>query len=535
METNSLDTFEAELVAEMTEADARRAEDIPFRILLLGDWSGRANRRAFSSTDELKTWRPLLVDRDNLDQMIARLGVRLTVPITEDGSQALAISFTALDDFHPDRLFQRLDVFESMRRLRGRLQNPKTFDGAAVEVRKWKEFEVVDARPSEANEIATPQESSAGSETNEGGVLDQILAGTTGLAKSKLSQPIEKTSSDVSRLAEAVVKPYLTPDIEADQQELIAAVDARIAATMTAILRNPDFHALESAWRGLDFLVSRLETGSDLKIYLLDISLDEFKADFASNDDIRATALYKIVVEDTVGTVGGVPWAVVAGNYFFNLAVTDHKLVERISRIANDAETPFVAGATSDFLGCDSLVTTPDPDDWNSQLDSKVEQSWAHVTHLESARYVGFALPRFLLRLPYGKETEPTEEFDFEELETQRDETARHESYLWTNPVFAITYLLGKGFSEEGWHFRPTDRLEIEGLPLHTYEHDGESDIKPCAETLLTLRGAQKIIDRGLMPLLSMKESDTIRLGMFQSISGRSFRGRWSLYQDEPT
>ena len=131
------------------------------------------------------------------------------------------------------------------------------------------------------------------------------------------------------------------------------------------------------------------------------------------------------------------------------------------------------------------------------------------------------------MRLPYGKETDPTEEFDFEEL-GDGEGPPRHESYLWANPAFAAAYLLAKGFSRSGWDFRPVDALDIEGLPLHIYKRDEDSEIKPCAEVLLTVRAAQKIIDHGLMPLLSMKDSDTIRLGMLQAMGGTRIGGRWN-------
>jgi type VI secretion system protein ImpC len=233
-------------------------------------------------------------------------------------------------------------------------------------------------------------------------------------------------------------------------------------------------------------------------------------------------------VEQTVGASGGIPWAFAGANYFFNLAATDHKLVERVSEIAREAGAPFVAGATADLVGCESLAMTPDPDDWQLPVGSEIEHSWARVTALDSANYVGFALPRFLLRLPYGKETEPTEEFEFEEFVEDVENFVRHESYLWGNPVFAVACLLARGFSEEGWTFRPSDRLEIADLPLHVYKHNGESETKPCAEVLLTVRAAEKIINRGLIPLLSMKDSDVIRVGMFQSIRGTALHGRWN-------
>lgn len=528
MKDASLASFEGQLVAESESAEALPTEDIPFRVLLLGDWSGRANRRVVSPPEELKTWRPLLIDRDNLDQLMARLGVRLNVPLTEDGSQSLNITFNQLDDFHPDRLFDRLDIFESLRRLRGRLEHPQTFADAAAEVREWREFAGAGSETTPSDKIEPQKDVAAKKPLSDAGILDQILENSASRAPAtKLSQPVEEASTEISELAKRAVKPYLTPDIEDDQEWMIGAVDARIAATMRSILHDSDFQALEAGWRGLDFLVSRLDTGTDLKIYLLDLSFAEFKNDLAVSDDVRSTALYKLLVEQTVGTAGGLPWAVIAGNYTFNLATDNQQLVERFAEIAQAAGAPLVAGATSHLLGCESLAATPDPDDWNLSLAPEIEEEWKRLTSTASADYIGFALPRFLLRLPYGKQTDPTEEFEFEELSSGDTAAERHESYLWGNPVFAVAHLLADGFTRNGWGFRPSDTLEIEGLPLHIYERQGETEIKPCAESLLTVRAATTIIEQGLMPLLSMKDSATVRLGMFQSISRRAPRARW--------
>jgi len=97
-ETFALADVEGELVATMEQAYALPSDDRPFRVLLIGDWSGRRNRGLSASSEELKAWRPLLVDRDNLDQLIARLGVKLYIPLTSDGSQSLTVTFNQLDD-----------------------------------------------------------------------------------------------------------------------------------------------------------------------------------------------------------------------------------------------------------------------------------------------------------------------------------------------------------------------------------------------------------------------------------------------------
>lgn len=135
------------------------------------------------------------------------------------------------------------------------------------------------------------------------------------------------------------------------------------------------------------------------------------------------------------------------------------------------------------------------------------------------------ALPRFLLRLPYGKKTDPIESFDFEEM----PEAPAHEDYLWGNPAFAWAVLLAQSFREYGWEMRPGLHAQIDGLPLHVYEHDGESELKPCAEALLTEEAAAHVLDNGPMPLVSLKGRDAAQLVRFQSIAEplRSLAGRW--------
>jgi type VI secretion system protein ImpC len=135
-------------------------------------------------------------------------------------------------------------------------------------------------------------------------------------------------------------------------------------------------------------------------------------------------------------------------------------------------------------------------------------------------------LPRFLLRLPYGKDTEATELFEFEEL----DDPANHEHYLWSNPVFAPVLLLAQAYAEEGWELRPGALAGISGLPVHVYNEDGESRAKPCAEVLMTQTAAEEIVDKGIMLLASLKDQPAIRLVRFQSVANppAALAGRWS-------
>src|SRR5262245_48125822 len=114
VQTFPLTDVDGELVATLEELEARPSDEMPFRVLLIGDWSGRANQGLSASSEELAGWRPRLVDRDNLDQVLARLGVKLHIPLTDDGSQSLTVNLNELQDFHPDALFRRLEIFEAL-------------------------------------------------------------------------------------------------------------------------------------------------------------------------------------------------------------------------------------------------------------------------------------------------------------------------------------------------------------------------------------------------------------------------------------
>jgi type VI secretion system protein ImpC len=130
-----------------------------------------------------------------------------------------------------------------------------------------------------------------------------------------------------------------------------------------------------------------------------------------------------------------------------------------------------------------------------------------------------------LLRLPYGSETDPIERFDFEEMPGD----PVHGDYLWGNPALGCAYLLAQTCSGQGSGPIPGAILEIDGLPLHVYKEQGETRLKPCAEVLLSERAMEKILDKGLMPLLSIKNKDAVRLARFQSLAdpATSLAGRW--------
>jgi type VI secretion system protein ImpC len=231
-------------------------------------------------------------------------------------------------------------------------------------------------------------------------------------------------------------------------------------------------------------------------------------------------------MEKTPGNYGEESWAAVFGDFIFSPDVEDAAALMRIAQIAAVSETPFIGQASPKIFGVESLAETPDADDWKTSQNSSEGKLWAMLREMPESAYLGLTIPRILARMPYGAKNDPTENFAFEEL----DSPPYHNHYLWANGIFASALVLAQSFREAGsWEM---ERLvqDIDDVPMHLYKENGETKIKPGAEIVMTQKAAEKIIGQGLMPLISFRDSDRIRLARLQSVSAssESLRGKWS-------
>jgi type VI secretion system protein ImpC len=298
----------------------------------------------------------------------------------------------------------------------------------------------------------------------------------------------------VQALLQEAVQPHVVPDAPAHEAVYTAAIEVTIGDAMRAILQDPQLKALEALWRGVRWLASNLETDEQLKLYILDASREALVADFET-------------LKGNIESSG--PWSLIVGDYAFGLGAEDLGLLADLGALASQAGGPFLAAAKPELIPGDDSA-----EPWNALRKSAV------------APWIGLAASRVLLRLPYGKSSDPIESFAFEELATGR----RHESYLWGNGALACALLVGRAFASRGWDMEPGDELEVEDLPAHTYDDEGEKRLQACAETTLTDRAAQAILDAGLMPLLSYKDRNAVRVMRFQSIAqpAQALAGPWS-------
>lgn len=485
------------------------SEDLPFQLLLIGNWSGNAEKK------ELSARRTILIDRDNFDEVLQKMNTLLKLDLNGDGN-LLSLEFNELDDFHPDNLFRQVPLFAELREIRRRLKDSESFDEAARQVRAWFNF------PEETSE--TTDNPTGASPISSENLLDDILSANR---SSVSANPQNIDNSELGIFISKIVSPHLVKIDESEQSKLTAAVDEATSNLMRAILHNPQFQELESAWRGLYFLVRRLETDVDLKIYIFDISKKELAEDLKSAENLAETVLYQKLIRETIETPGGKPFAVVGGNYTFGLNIEDVAALMRLAKLSTAADAPFTSYIQPQMFGIAHFGETIDSARFKFLEDSNEGKLWAALRSTSEAKYLGLSPMRLLGRMPYGEATDSAETFSFEEF----TENPAHENYLWTNPCFALSLLLAQSYRLYGWEMAQALKRDLENLPMHIYQENGESKTKPCAEAVLTENISEILLEQGLIPLISFRDSDYVKIARFQSIASPSstLGGRWNV------
>lgn len=491
--TFSFGKIQFDLSPGIDAARARRDSDSPFRLVVLGDFSGRSSRGVLESFGPR---RPVPVDCDNFEQSMKRLGAVVRLPALDASGASIEARFESVDDFHPDQFIRRIGPLVSLAQTRERLRNPATASSAVTEAHQFM------ATPSQSVAVATP--SGAASESIQE-TMARLLGGSPPPAAPASKPPA--SGIDVNALIKNLVAPSVVPVATPEQMAALAAVEVELAARLRAILHHPHFQAVEALWRGLDLLVRAHGGEENLKLFVLDVSKEEVMAEVRAQENLQQSALCR--------SLGEASCAVIVGAFTFDDTLEDIETLGRLAKISSMHGAAFVTGATAHFIGCDSLVLRPDPADWTRRMTVESSAAWAALRALPEARHLGLVLPRVLLRQPYGKGSDRIDTFPFEEMMSG----TRHESFLWGSGAFVAGHLLADIFCAEGWAMTASGPGELDDLPVFKFTEDSETKVKPCAEVWMSERTGERILELGLMPLLSVKGRGSVRLAGMQSVA----------------
>ena len=219
------------------------------------------------------------------------------------------------------------------------------------------------------------------------GLLDQILEqGKVG----RDTETRERGKDLVKRFVAEVLEGSITVarDTEMMINARIAQIDHLLSLQVNEILHHAEFQKLESSWRGLKYLLGQSETGTMLKIKVLNVSKKDLLRDLQRAPEFDQSALFKKVYEEEYGVFGGTPFGALVGDYYFDKSGQDMELLEKISNVAAAAHAPFLSSASHELFNLEKFTDLDQPRDLAKIFDTTEYAKWKAFRQSEDSRYV---------------------------------------------------------------------------------------------------------------------------------------------------
>ncbi len=298
-------------------------------------------------------------------------------------------------------------------------------------------------------------------------------------------------------------------DVFSTVDAIRAELDRKLTEQVNKILHHKEFQQLESAWRGLAYLVYNTPTGKDLKIRALNVGKDELRKMFRQYRDAAwdQSPLFKKIYESEFGQLGGQPYAALVCDYYMDHTAPDVELMKGLTKIGAAAHAPVIAAAAPSILGMESWQELANPRDLAKQFEAADYAAWRSFRDTNDSRYLALAMPRFLGRPLYGANSEPVDEFAFEE-----ETGGAHDEHLWVNASYALAVRITEAFKTYGWCTRIRGVQSggtVEGLPTAAFPtDDGSIDFKCPTEIAISDRRENELSSAGFMALIHRKNTD---------------------------
>lgn len=342
------------------------------------------------------------------------------------------------------------------------------------------------------------------------GLLDQVIGATKQTERDRAQELIKA-------LTEEALKGTVTYSRNLTQtfDRAIAALDQKISTQLNAVMHNERFSKLEGSWRGLNYLVMNSETGTSLKLRMLNISKRELSRDLQRAVEFDQSQTFKKLYENEFGSPGGEPYGSIIGDYEWTNHPDDIETLRLMSNVAAAAFAPFVSAAAPQMMGFDSWTELTKPRDLAKIFETAEYTKWRSFRDTEDSRFVVLTMPRTLARLPYGAGTVPVEEFGYEEApydEAGRPKAMHHNDYCWMNAAYVMGARMTDAFSQYGFcvAIRGAEGGgKVSNLPTHVFtSDDGDTDAKCPTEVGITDRREFELSNAGFLPLCHYKNTD---------------------------
>lgn len=436
---------------------AREVTELPLRLLLVSDLAPHTAPADWSSGPA-----PRSVDKNSFAALLQDLAPRLQIDVpNEVGAQPKALeldlAFPDLAAFEPEGLARQVPALARLLDLRGLIGDVQaqrvdveTFRSRLEEIRPdpaWaarlvEAFSADASSPSPRSSSSHPPPPS----TAPNDALDRLL-GMVSMGegeKTSIPEAPASPSSFVEALIGAVSgEAPERPKADATAVEvLLADLDAAFGRQVNAMLGHSDVRRLEAAWRGLKFLVDRIDFRSGVRLDVLP----------ASKEALGEALYHQVLMPEHGGAADRPPLGALVVDHAFGHSAAEVARLEDLAETAASLQVPLLANVAPGFFGVareEGLAQLPVV--WR-HLDGPEYIVWNAFRERPEAQGVALALPSFLLRYPHDKSNAP---FAFKE-----------NGHLWGGAALLVAAAAADSFARTGWPTHLGVGRRVGDLPL---------------------------------------------------------------------
>ena len=485
---------------------ARERASAPFRILLVSDLVPQRSGPVDWS-DGTHVHR---VDTNRFAAFMAEMAPQCTVDVPNVLGETpkkldVSLSFTALDDFRPGSIARQIPVLAHFLDVRDLIQAVGDGDMELEVFRERLETLGVDADWTDemyrmlAGDDAPEKPSAPPSSPSE--EEDDSLNRLLGMVDveddeddgTPASAPVESPPANgdvgsmpfVDALMDAVSGRDASRGVEPSAVErLLVKVDRMLADQVTHVLEHPTVRRLEAAWRGLKFLVDRLNVREGIQLVVLP----------CGRGDLHEAMHHQVIVPEHRDDRDEPSIALILLDDAFGRGYRDIEQLTDLAETGESLQTPLVASVSPDFFGLPKMSGLAKLPTLRPHLQGSEYAEWKALRANEASQFLALALPSFLLRYPYGPDR-PADAFAIDESEG-----------LWGGAALAVGALAAQSFADTGW---PTHlaNYAVENLPVQP----GRGGHSPLA-ALLPGSKQSELARAGFVVLSAKPNHDAVRI-----------------------
>ena len=461
--------------------DADDGDVAPFRVVVLGDFSGRPR----AERGPLAERRSMRLDIDNFEAVFARLAPLAEIAGLQDKmGVALRIKLETMDEFSADAVLARLPA-QALARA---------------------------AAPVSAPPAPTPTPADAPDAEDAAATMKRLLGGDlpAGAPAMAAAPSARKPDDAVDRFIRQLVGDHVAPP---PAPAASAGSSDAAAALLRHVLRDPAWRHLECAWRAVDRFVRELDMADgEVRLELLDCRADELLADLSAcaGEPARA-ALTSVLKGDGRGC------DLVVSLEEFGPSLAELSLLGGLAAVTTAQGAVLLAGAAPSL----AAVATSDDEQVLASNESRV---WRALRDSAIAPRVGLTFPRLLARLPYGPRNDPVAAFAFDEL-ADAAAGSLHDRLVWRSAALDAALLLAQGHGQGGVE----TLVQMDDLPAFIDRSGDEPCLQAVAEAYLGEREVGVLQAAGMITLQSDRRMPNARVSGWQSIAagGAELAGNW--------